>query len=963
MADILCPNCKKNNPDFLDRCQFCQTPLKPEAMVQIGQKPTKKGTGELENALPDWLKDARQQSRDSATDDDAVQSVTQSKVQKNEAPDLLAGLASQAGRADEEDVPDWLANMNPVAKPKPLAPSSPEPEKDFFAQFNKTESEPVAPPSQSAQEDVPSQPSGDKDELSAWFSQASEQPVEPVSFEPGTSQNDMGWMSNLDSARAPAQEPAPKEEEDLSWLHDLEASSKQTADQPAPKQDLGWMANFETPSSSSQPSNAPPDDLSWLNNLGGTPEPAKPAPSTSAPQEDLSWLDTLGGATEPSQPAPSIPPASQEDLSWLSNLGRTEEPSQPTPSLPSAPQEDLGWLNTLGGTAEPSQPAPSLPSASQEDLSWLNTLGTTEPPSPAPAQPYDIFDQDKSSAPQEGLSWLDNLGAESEPLSASKLSESTPISQDEPDWLVNTEEQSSATPASVESLSPRHTAPLSKEAEESMPDWLKSATEEPSMPMGAEGLEQFRDKKHPLVTSPEDAFAWMGSLAETKPAEEEPLPSSGQPATIDASLFAPANDSSSLANKDVDSLLSMEMPDWLSRPDPGEAEVSSQGSALPTTEGGDALSPVDLPSWVQAMRPVEAAVSETVSSEDQPTEREGPLAGLRGLIPIAPIGSARRPKPISLKLQASNEQQAGAVLLDQVLAGETAPRTITASPLVMSQRALRWALSGLFVIVLGVMISLRSQAMPVSPLLPSEVSAASSAIVNLPENSRVLVVVDYEPSLAGELEATSGPLLDQLVLLRHPRLSFLSTSPNGSALVERLMTATNINQPIPNGLGYVAGEHYFNLGYLPGGAAGVLEFVESPQLAMASAGVQRLSEFAAVIVLTDHAESGRVWVEQLGALKQVDPALASQPLLIVSSAQAGPLLQPYVSSRQVTGMVSGLSDAARYEFVNNSRPGIARAYWDAFGVGLMLAIASITIGSLWSLFARFRARRSEAGEG
>jgi len=924
MADILCPNCKKNNPDFLDRCQFCQTPLKPEAMVQIGEKPTKKGTGELENALPEWLKDARQQSRDSAADD-AVQSVTQPKVQKDEAPDLLAGLASQASRADEEDVPDWLASINPVAKPKPLAPSSPGPETDFFAQFNKSVSEPVAAPvEEPAERNVPSQTPAEKDELSAWFSQASDQSAEPVSFEPGTSQSDMGWLNNFDSARTPAQEPAPKEEEDLSWLHDLEASSKQNTDQPAPKQDLGW-------------------------------------------------LDALGGTSEPVKPAPSLPSAPHEDLSWLNNLGGIAEPSQSAPSLPSVPQEDLSWLSNLGGTPESSQPAPSLPSIPQEDLSWLDNFGgTTEPPSPAPVQPYDIFDQEKPSAPQEGLSWLDNLVAESEPLSASALSDSTPVSKDEPDWLKNDMEvQSSAAPPIEESLSPRHTAPLSKEAEASMPDWLKSATEEPSMPMGAEGLEQFRDKKQPPVTSPDDAFAWMESFEESKPAEEEPLPSSGQPfdqtqdkpATIDASLFAPANDSSPLANQDVDSLLAMEMPDWLSRPDPGAAEVSSQESAPPSIEAGDALSPVDLPSWVQAMRPVEAAVSETASVDDQPTEKEGPLAGLRGLIPIAPIGSARRPKPISLKLQASDEQQAGAVLLDQVLAGETAPRTITASSLVMSQQALRWALSGLFLIVLGATISLRSQVMPVSPLLPSEVSAASSAIVNIPDNSQVLVVVDYEPSLAGELEATSGPLLDQLVLSRHPRLSFLSTSPNGSALVERLMANTKINKPIPDGLGYAAGEHYFNLGYLPGGAAGVLEFAESPKSAMPSANVEKLSEYVAVIVLTDHAESGRVWVEQLGALKQVDPASASQPLLIVSSAQAGPLLQPYVSSRQVAGMVSGLSDAARYEFVNNSRPGIARAYWDAFGVGLMLAIASITIGSLWSLFARFRARRSEAGEG
>ena len=84
---------------------------------------------------------------------------------------------------------------------------------------------------------------------------------------------------------------------------------------------------------------------------------------------------------------------------------------------------------------------------------------------------------------------------------------------------------------------------------------------------------------------------------------------------------------------------------------------------------------------------------------------------------------------------------------------------------------------------------------------------------------------------------------------------------------------------------------------------------------------------------------------------------------MIASAQAGPLLQPYLSSGQITGMVTGLSEAARYEYKNGSRPGIARSYWDAFGVGMMMAVALIVIGSLWSLITGIRARRAEAEQG
>src|SRR5512134_3708279 len=118
MAELRCPNCGRNNPDLLEVCQFCQAPLKPESVLRIGDTPTKKNTGELESVLPGWLKDVRQQARDSA-EEEAAQAAARPKEQKNEPTDLLAGLASQARGSEEEEVPDWLANLRPAAKPSP----------------------------------------------------------------------------------------------------------------------------------------------------------------------------------------------------------------------------------------------------------------------------------------------------------------------------------------------------------------------------------------------------------------------------------------------------------------------------------------------------------------------------------------------------------------------------------------------------------------------------------------------------------------------------------------------------------------------------------------------------------------------------------------------------------------------------------------------------------------------------
>jgi hypothetical protein len=456
-------------------------------------------------------------------------------------------------------------------------------------------------------------------------------------------------------------------------------------------------------------------------------------------------------------------------------------------------------------------------------------------------------------------------------------------------------------------------------------------------------------------------FSNKGKSSDAKPAgkhfdelststQPKPLGSAqdDKPASVQSGFDLPFGDSSTPSMQDVDALFDAEMPDWLSR-EPESAVTSQSGPGAATASNEESLVPVELPSWVQAMRPVDSSI-DSASGVDQVTEREGPLAGFSGVIPSAPIGSALRPKAFSLKLQVTEEQQAGASLLEQILANETTAQPSKSTSFVSSQRMLRWALSGVFLIVLTIVIGLGSRMMPIIPS-----NQLSDLVATIPDSSPVLVVVDYEPSLAGELEATSGPLFDQLASSRHSTFTFISMSPNGSALVDRLISNTGIGTSGIDGLGYQLGVQYFNLGFLPGGSAGVLGFIEDRG--------DEFSEFKAIILMTDNAESGRVWVEQLELAKGNHPEIADRPLFVASSAQSSPMLAPYVSSGQVDIMISGLYDAARYEYVNNTRPSIARSYWDAFGIGLFMAILSIILGSLWNIFTGIRERRAQAEQG
>jgi len=944
VADIRCSNCGQNTPDFLDTCQFCQTPLNSEHLVHTGEIPSEKDTGDLEPILPEWLQDARQQNRDSV-DDNSVSPEAKPQVQKDEPLDLLAGLASQDD-SDEDEVPDWLASINPVEDKKPLLPSTPdendEGTSDFFAQFPQDESQPSAPikEEEPAQNEVPSflgstedQNSGQTDELADWLSQTNAESSEPVA-------EDNSWMDNLGSPEQSKPEPeAEKEPEDLSWLHNLETEAKETGDLSTA--DVSGNSDFDLPSSESSE-----EDLGWLNDLGGMPAPesnAETSPSVPASsQEDMSWMSNLGDAAAPAaeEPASAQSESTQDDLSWMSNLGDASAPTteEPTPAQSESTQEDLSWMNDLGdaaATPAAEEPASAQPESTQDDLSWMSNLGDA---AAAPATEEPASAQPKSS--QDDLSWMSNLEGE---------------------------QDNQAPEATSSQFTPPGTAPLEgNEGIDSTPEWLKSAMEEPAMPApGDLSMDWFADHEN---STESDAPAEMPEISGFQ-VDKSSASTQSEPDPASIGLDLPSNDSSDTSSQDVDAMFNIDMPDWTSQ-EPGEGMGQAESADL-SEAGDDDLAPVDLPSWVQDMRPVESAIAETpaVDYSEQEAESEGPLAGFQGVIPSAPIGSSLRPKAFSLKLQVTDEQQAGASLIEQIIASETTVPSARSSTVVASQRMLRWILSALFLVVLSTVVGLGWQNFDIIAPGQVEVSQLSSLIGSVPDSSPVLLVMDYEPAVAGELAAGAGPILDQLALSRNSTFTFLSMSPNGSAMVEHLLMNTKISAPVSDdasdsGLGYQAGEQYFNAGFLPGGSAGVLGFIDDPVTMMPNissiATVGSFSNFEAVILLTDSSESGRVWVEQLEISKQMHPELASKPLIIVSSAQAGPLLEPYASSGQVDVLINGLSDAAKYEYVNQSRPGIARAYWDSFGVGLMIAILSIVLGSIWNIFIGIRERRAEA---
>ncbi len=737
-------------------------------------------------------------------------------------------------------------------------------------------------------------------------------------------------MDDEDETIRPGQIPTKRVTAELEpilpqWLREAREKSRKAAEEEAARQaaEAAQAADREQP----------PDLLAGLE-----------AQSRGDEEDEVpDWLAGMqGGSPRASERIETYP--RRQEIRWEEETAEAE-PEEEMGGLVNAPQNEVtfdesglpSWIT--GGPAEKEE-APA-PAPDEEPVSPFDT-GSFRPNTGELADflPEDIAPPSApapSAAPGSNLpDWLSNLppisdqpgGGTPALVDTGSLDLGPKPTGDLPDWMANLDSAFASSEPAPESPSKPDAFKLPAD----LPDWMKSAG-------GA-------DESKPVQ---EERGAFLSPLP---PSEEisQPPPISSSPA------FFPGMEP--VSEDEVSELFAAELPEWLANVAPAEPKREPQAADA-------SISPGDLPSWVQAMRPVESVLPEAQAAPTTPAgpaEQQGPLAGLSGVLPILPgLGPSRRPTAYSNMLQASEDQQSNAALLEKLLASETEPEPLaSSSSTLLSQRVLRWTIT-IILLLLVIVISLSGSQVTPLPILPAETFAAINAVNGIPNDSPILIVFDYEPSLSGEVEAAAASLVDNLILLRHPRLTLLSTSLNGPALAEHFMATTQSQHA------YLAGTNYVNLGYLPGGTAGVLGFAEAPRVIMPRSingtsvwslppglNIKTIADYAAVIVLTDQAETARVWIEQAG------PLMNGRPMLMVTSAQAGPMLQPYVLSGQLAGMVSGLAGGASVEQAA-VRPGLSRQYWDAFGLTMLIVVLMIFIGSAWSLVVGMRDRsRGEA---
>lgn len=957
MSEIICPHCGSSNPIEADNCSICHKSLYEEP-----SQPYNPPAGHD----MDWLKDYRgfgsegtfisdeESLSDAGTEQGTPAGTGFEPEFETDASSKPANKPDAAPESGEgSDIPEWLARVRertredakaagqefptPADEPKfkvgepiktdwlrdltgdeekPAADEStnyPDWLKRISARAQEAkkakEAEEVRPPSpfdltgEIGELHTPSLP--DEARTSSPFIQPEEETMPAIGAE--TTPENEAELFDLYSQELESLAVQPPETHETSEIRDAEPPPDLMPPEPEPTTAVEGLPAFITEGLPEEPVSEalepleeiePIPDIDWLDQN----YIKKSEPETSAADEvsGIDWAGEEAGETV------------LQPWDALANLERLQAESE-EPAGPFADEkENLGSLTGEGhGPVEDNDDALA-------DLDWLKAQSeeTSQPFGEVQAA-QDWLSSSKDESAEDALANLERLMAEGHET----VEEKEDMLADQ-DWL---KAQTS------EPLQPF-------EETQATPDWLSALKEESEEPSPAAEPEQ--------PVQPGEIPEWLFGQEEAEPSAEPPV-RSGESTT--AAAFEPGEEFS-IYDEEV-------LPDWLK-------EETSAAPAEISAATAPAKEKPGIPDWLKDLPSAEPGGPTKISYlPEEHIEESGPLAGFQGLLPGEDtVTHYAKPPTYTGTLQVTEKQRIYATMFDTIISSEKKVEAAAAKKVTASSQVLRLFAGILMVGVVTIALFFDARIAAPPTLYPSENAAffdSIQTITNTTASSRILVGMDYEPALSGELGTISTSVLQDL-MAGNSSLAFVSLSPTGPALAEDLVRRAN--QAVPD---YLPAEKVVNLGYLPGGASALAGLAASPVDAApyttngAAAwdsgpllGVTSIRDFDAVLLLTDNSESARNWIEQ------IQTTAKDTPFLVVSSAQAVPALQPYVHSGQITGLLGGLSGAASYQQLTQDTSGSLSAYWDAYQVGMLLIAIFIILGAVvfgaMSLIAKFK---------
>jgi len=942
IGNVFCSQC--NTRLLSAEIQLPEEPTKPTEEAPTGVKgislptlPTAK-EGALEpEELPDWLVELTEQSLGKTTEAPG----TAAPPPADQVPDWLSELADDTAGSVTGETTDALFADESTPEEEPALSELP----DWFSELAGDTSAPeVAEPEDVAAdatpdwlagllEDEPTGVAGEKtepaeeepvlEELPDWLSDLT--PEEPVTaaaeeaFEMAPPPSAWEGITPAETAPSSPEFAAEPRAELPDWLLATAVPTppgEATVSQPLPE----WLAkNAEefAPDQNAGEQSGTGQFPAWLM------KDAQPDTVPAAPRMLAHPVKEVAPAPSPvlePEEAPEAGAPETGEPDWLLGIYEEEIESQATTPV-EEPATEV--------TAETSKAAADLPD-------WLAGIYSEEENEPL----ADIFtaEPEQEAAPDETAvpDWLTSIMTE-EPVPVqsevpSEGEETAPAAGETteglPDWLAGlvteapSDEEEQPSPLTAESsifteAVPEEPSPPSS----TTPDWLKGVTpmdeeltltqEQPAFTPGeavSGALEEEYEEPVPAGTEGDEIPDWLKGLTPAAP----PSPVEEEAAFVERM-------------SEDESLVRAEVPSWLqglrppgTGPLPPLPEMRVPGADVPPPEEGG-LVRAEIPDWVQQLRPVPSAEGEQHPLE--PAETEGPLAGLRGVLPggsTMDMPTDFQPAPVpaipeSIVAQAQLWQK----LLEQ-------PRSVQRPVAQHRARSGKGQLATRLIVVVILLavtvLGLLWGDIPLSQAISQpHIEHFSKAIDALEPGDTVIVAVEYGPAEAGEMTILAEAVMQHLAD-RNAEMMVVSTLAEGTGLAQSLLEPLALTNRLPAG----------QTAYLPGSSNGVAQFLSEP------------AEAKMIVVLAGRAERLRWWVEQNNATQLL-------PMAIGVNAATAPLVMPYLETAPVAGWIAGLPDVVAYQQFRGLTSSILESQLDALMLAHWAALALLLFGLFYYL--------------
>jgi hypothetical protein len=403
------------------------------------------------------------------------------------------------------------------------------------------------------------------------------------------------------------------------------------------------------------------------------------------------------------------------------------------------------------------------------------------------------------------------------------------------------------------------------------------------------------------------------------------------------------------------------VPDWLENIDFDYNEIeplqSTEDEKISDSSEENRIEKGNLPEWLKAIRPIEVVSPDVSKLKSQKiTEKSGPLAGLKGVLTSENVTKTYSPPPTySVTIDITEKQKSHLKILEEIISPVVKiDKSKKKSKTVLHRmEILLIPVFLLFIITYSLFIDHTDIKFP--EILPAEAVRfhnLATGYLNRNQNpSHVLIVFETEASSYPEMSLISEGFFENLFFNNH-WVTSIATNPNGVLVSEKILRNAQLNVP-----SYNFEERNTNLGYLPGFGIGIQAFLSNPKTTSPGidlnlniwekpplSEIDTINNFDMIILLTDNSENAKLWIEQINLL------VTDSDLLLISSAKAAPLLQPYLQTNQIDGMLSGIMGGLAFNLLSQSETNEIGRYWSIVQLAAIVFVFYIFAGGVISIF-------------